>query len=136
MGHMNVRYYLGLFDDAAWQQFNMFGMDLAYYESKTGGSFALQQFISYVAEVRVGETVSIYGRLIGRSAKRVHFMLFMVNETTEKLAATLEILGSHADLHKRRTSPFPETIGAKIDELVTAHNQLDWPPPLCGVISA
>ncbi len=136
MGHMNIRYYLSLFDDSAWDFFASFGMDRAYYESKTGGSFALQQFIQYLAEVHVDETVAIHGRLIDRSAKRIHFMLFMVNVTTGKLAATVETLGSHADLQLRRTSPFPKHIAAQIDEMIAAHNQLDWQPPLSGVISA
>jgi len=135
MGHMNIRYYLGLFDDAAWRMFASFGMDRAYYESGTGGSFALQQFIQYVAEVHVNETVTIHARLLGRSPKRIHYMLFMVNETTGKLAATIETLGSHADLEQRRTSPFPVAIAAKIDEMVAVHNQLTWQPPMCGVIS-
>ena len=135
MGHMNIRYYLGLFDDSAWNLFASFGMDQAYYENKIGGSFALQQFIQYLAEVHVHETVAIHGRLIGRSAKRIHFMLFMINETTGKVAATLETLGSHADLQQRRTSPFPENIAARIDEMLAAHNQLDWQPPLSGAMS-
>lgn len=133
---MNVRYYLSLFDDSSWNFFASFGMDSAYYESKMGGSFALQQFIQYVAEVHLDETVAIHGRLIGRSAKRIHFMFFMVNVTTGRLAATVETLGSHADLELRRTSPFPEYIAAQIDEMIAAHNQLDWQPPLCGAISA
>ncbi|MCA9930932.1 MAG: hypothetical protein KC419_20750, partial [Anaerolineales bacterium] len=38
MGHMNIRYYLALFDEAAWQFFDAFGMNRAYYESTTGGA--------------------------------------------------------------------------------------------------
>jgi len=134
MGHMNVRHYLGIFDEASWQMFASFGMDHAYYERKLGGTSALQQFISYLAEVHLSETVAVYGRLLGRSSRRIHFILFMVNETTGKLAATLETISSHADLELRRTSPFPEVIAANIDRLIETHNQLDWQPPLCGVI--
>lgn len=135
MGHMNVRYYLALFDEAAWTFFVQFGMDQTYYDSKQGGAFALQHFINYRAEVHQNDRLTIYGRMIGRSAKRVHFMLFMVNETQNKLAATLEDMGAHADLDQRRTSPFPPAIAAQIDALIAQHNQLHWPAPLCGVIN-
>ncbi|NHZ72662.1 MAG: thioesterase [Aquificales bacterium] len=135
MGHMNVRHYLSLFDEAAWEFFVGFGMDQAYYESKQGGAFALQHFINYRAEVHQNDQLTVRARMLGRSVKRVHFMLFMVNETQNKLAATLESLGSHADLIQRRTSPFPPTIAANIDAILTKHNQLNWQAPICGVIN-
>jgi acyl-CoA thioester hydrolase len=135
MGHMNVRHYLSLFDEAAWEFFVGFGMDQAYYESGQGGAFALQHFINYRAEVHQNDNLTIRSRMLGRSAKRVHFMLFMVNETQGKLAATLESLGSHADLTQRRTSPFPATIAANIDIILAKHNQLCWQAPVCGVIN-
>ncbi len=135
MGHMNVRHYMALFDEAVWYFFTSFGMDGDYYKAGDGGAFALQHFIRYLAEVHVGEDVSVRARVLGRSEKRIHFMLFLVNETRENLAATMEVLGSHADLATRRTSPFPEAIAARIDEVAEEHRRLDWAAPVCGVIS-
>lgn len=135
MGHMNVRHYLSLFDEAAWEFFVGFGMDQTYYESGQGGAFALQHFINYRAEVHQNDQLTIRGRILGCSAKRVHFMLFMVNDTQDKLAATLESLGSHADLSQRRTSPFPATIAKNIDAILAQHTQLNWQAPICGVIN-
>ena len=56
MGHMNVRHYIGIFDTAAWYFFAAVGMDESYYREYHAGGFALQQFIRYLAEVRVEET--------------------------------------------------------------------------------
>jgi acyl-CoA thioesterase FadM len=97
----------------------------------------LQHFIHYLAEVRVGETVVIKGRLLGRSAngKRVHYLLFMINETTKRLAATMECLASHADLAIRRTAPYPPHLLEKIDAVIAEHVQLDWDVALSGAIS-
>jgi acyl-CoA thioester hydrolase len=134
MGHMNIRHYLGLFDYAAWRFFAAFGMDEEYYRSTDGGAFALEQHICYLAEVKVGETVAIYTRVNGRTAKRIHFTHFMVNETTGKLAATLETVTSHANTITRRTSPFPDAIAKAIDAIIAEHEQLEWEAPLCGVI--
>ncbi|MFQ5421478.1 MAG: thioesterase family protein [Anaerolineae bacterium] len=134
MGHMNIRYYIGTFDDAAWQFFAHFGMDKRYYQGHDNGVFALEQHIIYLKEVHAGETVAVHTRVLGRTAKRIHFMKFLVNETTGKLAATLEVVGSHADTAQRRTSPFPPEIGARMDEMLTAHRQLDWEAPVCGVM--
>ncbi len=134
LGHMNVREYMGVFDDAAWHFFASFGMNQAYYEQAHSGAFALRQFINYLAEVHVGETVAVHSRILARSAKRVHFMQFMLNETTGKLAATIEVLGSHADTIARRTSPFPEEIAQKIDAIITQQDAFSWDAPLCGIL--
>ena len=134
MGHMNVRHYMGIFDEAAWHFFASFGMDQAYYSGGVGGGFALQQSVRYWAECRVGDVVSVRGRMIGRSAKRIHFMLFMGNETQGVLAATIETLGTHADMRIRRTSPYPAHIADRIDILVDKSDALDWAAPICGVI--
>ena len=137
MGHMNIRWYMAFFDDGDWELLAGLGATVAYFETNQAGSFALQHFIRYLAEVRVGETVVIKARMIGRSAngKRIHYMLFMVNETTDTLAATMECLASHADLAIRRTAPFPPHILAKIDEQLAVHAQLDWDVPLSGAIN-
>jgi acyl-CoA thioester hydrolase len=87
-----------------------------------------------LAEVKVGETVAIYTRVHGRSHKRIHFLHFMVNETTGKQAATLETVTSHANTATRRTSPFPAEIAQAIDAIILEHEQLEWAAPLCGVI--
>ncbi len=134
MGHMNIRYYMGLFDEAAWDFFADFGMTLDYYRSANSGAFALEHHVRYLAEVHVGETVAIHTRLLGRSAKRIHFIHFMVNETTHKLAATLEVLASHADTIKRRTSPFPPHVAQRLDEILAENGCLDWNAPVCGVL--
>lgn len=133
MQHMNVRWYMALFDAASWAFFETFGMDADYYRSGFGG-FALKQFIQYLAEVRLGETVALHGRIIGRSAKRIHFMLFMFNETTGKLAATMEALGTNADMSVRRTAPYSPEMAARIDAILIEHQALDWEAPICGII--
>ena len=60
----------------------------------------------------------------------------MVNESTQKLAATLESVVAHADLEKRKMSPFPEEVAARIDECVREHERLSWSAPLSGAIHA
>lgn len=135
MGHMNVRHYAAIFDDAAWKFFESLGMTLAYNQANNAGGFALKQFITYLAEVRLGETVAVRCCMLGRSAKRMHMMYFMVNETRGILAATLEGLGAHADMQIRRTAPFPPHIAHNIDALIAQQNALGWDLPVCGVIA-
>jgi acyl-CoA thioester hydrolase len=135
MGHMNIRWYMALYDEAEWAFFAAFGMDNAYYQTRRG-SFALQQFVRYLAEVHVGDTLALTARMLNRSAKRIHYVNFMINETQGVLASTMEVLASHADLEARRTSPFPPEIAAHIDTMLVQHRGLAWEVPLCGAIHA
>ena len=134
MGHMNVQYYMRIYNRAAWGMFDHLGITLEYLESERGGMFALKHFIEYLAEVRAGETVTVWTRLLGVSAKRLHFMHFMVNNTTGRVASTMEVLASYADLHTRRTAPFPPEMAGRIRVQVEAHNRLDWNAPVCGLM--
>lgn len=136
MGHMNIMYYIHIFDRAAWELFTDLGLSLEYLEAHNAGMFALKQFIQYWAEVHVEETVSVYGRVLGVSERRVHFMMFMVNNTQDRIAATFEVLGSYADLTTRRTAPLPDDMRQHIQERIDTWNQLGWDAPTCGILQA
>lgn len=134
MGHMNVRHYGSLADEGATAFFQTLGLTEAYTQDHSSGMFALRQFVQYINEVYVGATVAVHSRLLGYSEKRVHFIQFLVNETTGTIAATFEMLGSHADLKLRRTSPFPTAIIAHLETTLQAHRALGWDAPTCGIL--
>ncbi len=135
-GHMNMRWYLHLYDDAGYPLVDSFGLTPQYHEEHHTGGFDLEHHIHYLKEVHVGDTVVIYPRLVGRSAKRIHYLLFMVNETRGTLASIFECVNSFADMTMRRTAPYPDDISAKIDAMLAEHNRLPWTAPTCGIMSA
>ncbi len=134
LGHMNVMWYTHLFDEAVYEFWGMFGCGRDYHNSSSMGSFALEQHIRYLAEVRLGDSVTIRSRALGRSAKTFHFMHFMVRDKDDVLAATGEFVGVHIDLSTRRSKPFPKDALRKLDALLEAHRKLDWEAPVCGVM--
>ncbi len=134
MGHMNVRWYMALFDTSVWKLFISHGLDESYFIRKQMGVFALKHFIQYFSEVKVGETVAMRIRLLGRNEKRFHFMNFMINESANKLAAVLEVLGTHADLKLRKAMAMPQDISQKFDTRIAEDQQLDWEAPVSGAI--
>jgi acyl-CoA thioester hydrolase len=134
-GHMNVRHYLTLFDEAGFPMVEQLGLTPDYLAQTQSGGFDHEHHIHYLREVMVGDEVAIYVRMVGRSAKRMHYLMFMVNETRGTLAALFECVNSFADLRARRTAPWPAAIAAALDDLI-ARSQADWPAPVCGVMSA
>lgn len=135
MGHMNVRWYMALFDEATWHFFNAIGMTRDYFINSHAGGFALKNFINYWREVRAGQTVALRTRLIGRTDKRFHFMHFMLDETAGQVASSLESLGTHADLKLRRSAPLPGFIANAFDAQLAHDNRLEWQAPVCGAIA-
>lgn len=134
MGHMNVRWYVGFFDEGTWAFMDHIGLTPEYWQEKQAGMAALEQHIRYYQEVRLGENILIKTRLLARSAKRIHFMHFMVNESKNVLAATSELVATHMDLSARRSSPFADSVAQSLDNLLTQHHQLKWEVPTCGVM--
>ena len=135
-GHMNVRWYIALFDDAGDTLHDWMGLTQAYHTAHGTGTFDLEHHVNYIAEVLPGEDVAVYIRLVGYSEKRLHYLMFLVNVTRGKLAATLECINAFADLRVRRTAPWPPEVAAKLAAAVAADGGLDWAAPLSGAMHA
>jgi acyl-CoA thioester hydrolase len=135
MGHMNVMWYTHLFSCGVGGAFRMVGLTGEYFRENQAGSFALRQLVHYLAEVHVGQSVAIHSRFLGRSARRLHLMHFMLNHSTGLVAACVEGITMHIDMRIRRGSHFPAPIAAAIDDWTERHQQLPWEAPLCGILA-
>lgn len=136
MGHMNVMWYTHIFSKGLWGVFQLAGLTSDYFKENQAGTFALEAHIKYLSEALMGHQLSIHSRVVDRSERRFHIIMFMVNHDKQDVAATLETIGTHVDIVKRRSSPFPEFIAEKFDALIASHSALDWEAPLCGSMHA
>ncbi len=135
-GHMNMRHYLAVFDDAWEPAKAAFGLTPAFLRANQGGGYDLEHHTHFLAEVMIGDEIVIYLRMVGRTAKRVHYMLFMVNQTRNTLASIFECVNAYADLSIRRTAPFPSHAAESMDAMLVRHQALDWDAPVSGVMGA
>ncbi len=134
LGHMNVMWYTHLFGQGIRGLLSRVGLDQAYTDRCHAGTFALEKHIRYLAEVRVGQQVSVFTRMLERYDSRFHLMQYMVNDTVGRLAATMETVSTHVDLRERRSAAMPREIATQFDQIVEEHKQLSWEPKLCGVM--
>ena len=133
--HMNIRWYLVIYDEAGDAMYPMIGLTDEYFAASGMGGFDLEHHIWYRSEVRVGDTVAIRLRMLARTAKLCHYLMFMTNETRGNLSSLFECLHAHADLKMRRTAAFPPETAAKIDALIEAQRSLPWDPPVSGTMA-
>ena len=135
-GHMNMRWYVALFDDAGDELHERCGLTPEFHRAHGSGTVDLEHHTHFLNEVMPGDTVAVYSRLVERSAKRLHYLMFLVNETKGKAAAIFECMNAFLDLAARRTAPFPPEITAKIDAWLERDRKRDWPPPVSGAMQA
>ncbi len=135
-GHVNVRSYMTLYERAGWPMLSEAGLDPAEFDRSGLGIFDLENHIRYLAELRAGDLVSMHGRLLARSSKRLQGMLFTVNDTRELLSCVFEFVTSSVDLRTRHSAPFAKDVARLLDGMIGRHQSLTWTAPTCGVISA
>jgi acyl-CoA thioester hydrolase len=135
-GHMNIRWYIAVFDDAGDDLHARIGLTPDFHRKHRTGTMDLEHHTHFVNEIMPGDRVVVYARLVARSPKRLHYLMFLVNETKGKLAAIFECMNAFADLTIRKTAPFPAEILVKIDDWLERNVSLDWPPPVSGAMQA
>ena len=118
MGHMNVMWYVGKFDEATWNLFAAIGITAAFLKESGRAMAAVQQNITYKKELHAGATVSVRSAFIEVREKVARFVHEMKNDQTGETAAICVITGVSMDAATRRSCPFPESIIARGRELV------------------
>ena len=105
-GHLNVAFYVHIFDIAAdvmLDNFNMGGIS-AKKDKRT--TFVAEMLTNYYQEVRLGEEVDTHITFIDHDKKRIHYRLSMFHKEKKYLAATNEVISLYVDLTKRKVVEF------------------------------
>jgi len=114
MGHMNVMWYTGKFDEATWGLFATVGIDSGYIREQKRGMVAVQQNTTYKKELLAGDVVSIRSRFIEVREKVLLLAHEMIKDQTGEVAATTELTGVHLDMVRRKSCSFPPEIVEQI----------------------
>ena len=110
VGHMNIMWYVGKFDEANWYLFARVGLTPSYLRDSGSGMAAVQQNITYRRELLAGHIVEIKSSLLEIRERSIRFRHEMRNAETGEVAAVCEITGVHMDREARKSAPFAETI--------------------------
>jgi acyl-CoA thioester hydrolase len=118
MGHMNVMWYVGKFDEATWNLFAAMGVTAAFLRENRRGMAAVQQNITYRRELVAGDTVSVHSAFLEVRDKVARFVHEMRHAESGELAAYCMLTGVYIDAEARKACPFPQDILARGKTLV------------------
>ncbi|MCP4620234.1 MAG: acyl-CoA thioesterase [Bradyrhizobium sp.] len=110
VGHMNIMWYVGKFDEANWNLFARLGLTPSYLRQSGRGMAGVQQNISYQRELFAGDIVEVRSRLLELREKSIRFLHEMRNAETGEIAATCEITAVHLDRQEHKSMRFEDAI--------------------------
>lgn len=121
VGHMNVMWYVGKFDEATWNLFSMAGITPAYLREQHRGMAAVQQNIAYKRELKAGDVLLVRSGVLEVREKLIRFCHEMRNAVTDEVSAITVVTGVHMDTDARKACPLPEELATRARTLITSY---------------
>jgi acyl-CoA thioester hydrolase len=110
-GHMNLSYYILVFDIGAEVILSKFKMGEHSAKTTKKSTMVVETHTTYNQEVKEGDEVDVFISYFDHDNKRLHYKLEMFDKAKNTLSATTEILALYIDLSIRKVAEFePEKI--------------------------
>ena len=126
-GHLNVAFYIRVFDIAADVMLDNFKMGGESAKKDNRTTFVAEMHTNYYQEVRLGEEVETHIAYVDHDKKRIHYKLSMFHKEKKYLAATNEVLSLYVDLNQRKVVEFDkksDSISLVFVKLFKTQNEL------------
>jgi acyl-CoA thioester hydrolase len=120
-GHLNVAFYVHVFDIAADIMLDSFKMGGKSAKQDKKTTFVAEMYTAYKQEVRLGEEVETHLSYVDHDKKRIHYRLSMLHKEKKYLAATNEVLSLYVDLNQRKVVEFDQDRLKLIDKTIEAN---------------
>jgi acyl-CoA thioester hydrolase len=102
MGHMNVMWYTGKFDEASWNLLAMLGLHRSGFSQDGTAMAGAEQHIHYKRELYAGDTISIESELLEVNDKSIRMLHKMMLDASGEVAATSMLVAVHIDARTRK----------------------------------
>jgi acyl-CoA thioester hydrolase len=110
MGHMNVMWCVGKFDEASWHLLSALGLTAARFRGESTGMAAVEQHIEYKRELHAGDIVSIRSTVLEVNDKAIRITHEMRNDETGELSAATVTVGVYLDTVAGKARPLPSDV--------------------------
>ena len=121
MGHMNVMWYVGKFDEATWNLFSSIGLTPGFLRDNARAMGAVQQDITYKRELLSGDVIAVRSGMLEMRDKVAKFVHEMRQAQTGAVAAVCVLTAVHMDSQTRKSTAFPPEFLARGKELLCSY---------------
>ena len=130
-GHLNVRHYTGIASEGLDESLVEVGIP-QNWPAQGHACFSAEHHLTYLAELLSGDTISSRVRLLARSERAAHAMVYLLDDSHERLSFVMEEITLHIDMATRRTAPWPADVAAALDARIAEQAALPWAPGVSG----
>ena len=116
--HMNMAYYVLVFDQLWEIILEKFKMGEQSAKTNKMSTMVVETHTTYNNEVKEGDEVEVNLTFFDHDKKRLHFKMEMIEKSSQKLSATLEMLSLYIDLNKRKVAEFENEKVKLMDDFI------------------
>ena len=116
--HMNMAYYVLVFDQIWEIILEKFKMGEQSAKTTKMSTMVVETHTTYNNEVKEGDEVEVNLTFFDHDKKRLHFKMEMIEKSSQKLSATLEMLSLYIDLNKRKVAEFENEKVKLMDDFI------------------
>lgn len=126
-GHMNVAYYVLVFDHATDALLDVLDVGERYRAEEGKAFFVTEAHVTYEQELREGDSLQVLTQILGFDGTRLVLFHQMRCQRLAVPAATNEILCLNVDLDSRRAVPLAASARERLHAAQAAHAHLPRP---------
>ncbi len=121
--HMNLSYYILVFDLAAEVMLSKFKMGEHSAITTKKSTMVVETHTTYNNEVKEGDNVDVFLTHLDHDKKRIHYKLEMYDNNKNILSATTEVLSLYIDLNLRKVAEFEEEKLVIMDQFIKENKE-------------
>ncbi len=130
-GHMNLAYYVVVFDIATDALYDVLDIGNDYRARTSFSCFTAETHTLYERELHLGEKLRVRSCLLGADGKRVHYFHEMFHAESGERSCVQELMALHIDMRIRRVAPFDAEKHQAMQALVRQYAPAEMPKG-CG----
>jgi acyl-CoA thioester hydrolase len=134
-GHLNIRHYVGIASEGLDESLIDLGIPQNWPTVAGQAVFSAEHHMTYLSELRTGDRISVRVRVVGRSERAAHVVVYLLDETHRKVSYVMEEIFLHIDMESRRSAAWPDDVATALDQRIAADADLPWQPTLSGSMS-
>ena len=122
-GHMNLSYYILIFDMGAEVILSKFKMGEHSAKATKKSTMVVETHTTYNQEVKEEDEVDVVLSHFDHDNKRLHYKLEMYDKAKDTLSATTEVLSLYIDLNIRKVAEIEKEKLIIMDEFINKHKE-------------